>query len=107
MSAIVLKFASPLLKECHDFEDEKAIIQLSIIAWNAAVSKSSMNNKRLNKDIKKAAKHLSIDIKTNLVNQLVQKKNRYYDKHQFRILSYSFTLVDDDTTNLKIMGSLN
>ena len=107
MSAIILKFASPLLEECRDFKDEEAIIQLSIIAWNVAVSKESMSNKRVNKEIKRVAKHLPVGVKTKLINKLVQKKKRYYDKHHFRVLSYSFTLVDDDTTNLKVFGTLN
>jgi len=105
LSEIILKFANPLMEKCNSFEDEKNIIALSILAWNTSISDVETKQKKLLKKLNKIAKNLSLDTKVKLIKKMIERKNRYYNKHNFKVIAYRFKEIDDNSYNLRVLGT--
>lgn len=99
---IILRFCRHLLDQCSSLEERKRIVKLAIMSWNASFSGLSNFEKEVYKITKKFKNITASDTQSLAIN-LMQRRLRYYRKHDFMIIKYKFSVNEKDILTLQVM----
>jgi hypothetical protein len=96
MSEVILDFIGPYLPAAQSEERYRALLSVAVVAWNASLFPPSERSRILNSVIDKAMPYGSEDTKL-VIEELVQRKERYFSDNKRMILSYDLTMTEEGT----------
>jgi hypothetical protein len=90
VAAIIIKYAAPLLQQCHDFSGREKAISYAILAWNLSLEKPAVQERERrgieDMIIEKEREHIH-----QLFDFLIQRKQQQFSDNRFYIVDYELT----------------
>jgi hypothetical protein len=96
MSEVILDFMAPYLPAAQSEERYRALLSVAVVAWNASLFPPLERRRMLDSVIDKAMPKGGEDTKL-VIEELVQRKERYFSDNQRMILSYDLTMTEEGT----------
>ncbi len=96
LSETILEFAQPLMDKCENAEQQKKLIDLSVLAWNM----SYLSEDHQEQEKEKIIRTLGVDLEARLIvqelfNYLIARKEAVYSHEKRIVLKYKISETND------------
>ncbi len=104
VSELIPEMVSPLMDMTENFEQEKRVIGLGVMAWNIGVVKITQGEKEMNKMFKKLKEEMPNEV-IDMIKVYVEVKCTEYKEYNQFIHSYDFTETSSTMNHLTVAHS--
>ena len=106
MSEVLLEFAEPYLGEDPDRKKLQSVLQVAIVAWNAAILPRSQGQDLIREMATEFPQELKAPFMA-LVDDMVSRKRIHFAGNSRFILSLDFTMTADGEPHVQVGSSLD
>jgi hypothetical protein len=98
MSDVLQDFMKPFLDEAEGEDALRRLFTIGMVAWNAALSPEPQRQELLDDVLSEGSAGLSPEMQAvgrQFINQLIERKERYFDQYRRPILDFVLTDIGD------------
>ncbi len=96
LSETILEFAQPLMDKCENADQQKKLIDLSVLAWNMSYLPKEQQEREKEKIIRKLGDDVEARLTVNEVfNYLIARKEALYSHEKRIIVNYEVSEFND------------
>lgn len=104
MSEVILDFIAPYVPAAQSEQRYRALVSVGVVAWNASLFPPLERRQLLDSVIDKEMPYSAEETKL-VIEELVQRKERYFSGNKRMILSYDLTMTKEGS-HLSVASSI-